>query len=162
MLSGKDPPCQCRRHKFSPGSGRFPWGGKWQPTPAFLPWNSHGQRSPAGYGPWARTESDMTERARARTHTHTHGRPCEDTLCTHPGGRPQEDQPHPHPGLGFRPPGLETGSVCCLSPQALGLCYGNHREWVQGEALRTFLARRTNHISEENRHRDRLSSETTV
>ena len=34
-----------------PGSGRFPWKRKWQPTPVFLPGESHGQRSLAGYGP---------------------------------------------------------------------------------------------------------------
>ena len=35
-----------------PGSGRFPWRSKWQPTPEFLPGESHGQRSLAGYSPW--------------------------------------------------------------------------------------------------------------
>ena len=34
---------------------------KWQPTPVFLPGESHGQRSLAGYSPWGRTESDRTE-----------------------------------------------------------------------------------------------------
>ena len=34
-----------------PGSGRFPWRRKWHPTPAFLPGESHGQRSLAGYSP---------------------------------------------------------------------------------------------------------------
>ena len=33
----------------------------WQPTPVFLPGESHGQRSLAGYGPWDCKESDMTE-----------------------------------------------------------------------------------------------------
>ena len=28
------------------------WRRKWQPTPVFLPRESHGQRSLAGYGPW--------------------------------------------------------------------------------------------------------------
>ena len=33
-----------------PGSvGKIPWGGKLQPTPAFLPGESHGQRSLSGY-----------------------------------------------------------------------------------------------------------------
>ena len=32
-----------------PGSGRFPWKRKWQPTPVFLPGKSHEQRSLAGY-----------------------------------------------------------------------------------------------------------------
>ena len=33
-----------------------------QPTPAFLPGESHGQRSLVGYGPWGCKELDMTER----------------------------------------------------------------------------------------------------
>ena len=35
---------------------------EWQPTPAFLPGESHGQRSLAGFSPWGGKESDMTER----------------------------------------------------------------------------------------------------
>ena len=34
--------------------------------------NSNGQRSLAGYSPWSRKESDVTECARACTHAHTH------------------------------------------------------------------------------------------
>ena len=34
---------------------------EWQPTPVFLPGESHGQRSLVGYSPWGRTESDTTE-----------------------------------------------------------------------------------------------------
>ena len=30
-------------------------------TPVFLPGESHGHRSLAGYSPWGREESDMTE-----------------------------------------------------------------------------------------------------
>ena len=37
------------------------WRRKWQPTPVFLPGESHGQRSLAGHGPWGRRELDMTE-----------------------------------------------------------------------------------------------------
>ena len=33
------------------GSGRFPWRRAWQPTPVFLPRESYGQRSLAGYSP---------------------------------------------------------------------------------------------------------------
>ena len=32
-----------------------------QPTPIFLPGESHGQRSLVGYSPWGHKESDMTE-----------------------------------------------------------------------------------------------------
>ena len=34
-----------------PGSGRSPGERAWQPTPVFLPGESHGQRSLAGYSP---------------------------------------------------------------------------------------------------------------
>ena len=34
-----------------PVSGRFPGGGHWQPTQVFLPGESHGERSLAGYRP---------------------------------------------------------------------------------------------------------------
>ena len=37
------------------------WRKKWQPTPVFLPRESHGQRSLMGYSPWGHEELDMTE-----------------------------------------------------------------------------------------------------
>ena len=37
------------------------WRRKWQPTPVFLPGESHGQRSLVGYSPWGGKESDTTE-----------------------------------------------------------------------------------------------------
>ena len=37
-----------------PGLGRFPWRKNWQPTPVFLPGESHGQRNLAGYSLWGR------------------------------------------------------------------------------------------------------------
>ena len=43
-----------------PVSGR-PWRRARQPTPVFLPRESHGQRSLEGYGPWGLKESDTTE-----------------------------------------------------------------------------------------------------
>ena len=42
---------------------RIPWRREWQPTPVFLPGESRGQRSLAGYSPWGRRESDMLSRA---------------------------------------------------------------------------------------------------
>jgi len=53
--SGKEPTCQCRRHKrpgFDIWVGKIPWRRAWQPTPVFLPGESYGQRSLAGYSPW--------------------------------------------------------------------------------------------------------------
>ena len=58
---GKEPPCQHRRRRFSPRVGKIPWRRAWQPTPVFLPGESHGQRSLTGYSPWCWEESDMTE-----------------------------------------------------------------------------------------------------
>ena len=52
------------------GKERSPGGG-WPPTPVFLPGESHGQRSLAGYSAWGRKESDTTE-VTQHTHTHTH------------------------------------------------------------------------------------------
>ena len=60
--SGKEPLCQCRRCKrggFNLWAGRSPdqedpsssWRRAWRPTPVFLPRESHGQRSLAGYSP---------------------------------------------------------------------------------------------------------------
>ena len=63
--SGKEPACQCRRHKrhgFDPWVGKIPWSRKGQPSLVFLPGKSHEQRSPAGYSLWGHKESDMTER----------------------------------------------------------------------------------------------------
>ena len=34
---------------------------KWQPTPVFLPGESHGQRILAAYSPWGQEVLDMTE-----------------------------------------------------------------------------------------------------
>ena len=59
--SGKEPTCQCRRSGFIPWVGKILWGREWQPTPVFLPGESHGQRSLAGYSPWGHKELDMTE-----------------------------------------------------------------------------------------------------
>jgi len=52
--SGTEPACQCRRHKkqgFNPWVGKIPWRSAWQPTPVFLPRESHGQRSLVGCSP---------------------------------------------------------------------------------------------------------------
>ena len=62
--SGKESACQCKRQKrrmFDPWVGKIPWGRAWQLTPVFLPGESHGQRSLAGYSPWGCKESDMTD-----------------------------------------------------------------------------------------------------
>ena len=47
-LSSKEAACQCRRPRFNPWLGKIPWRRKWQPTPVFLPGQSHGHRSLVG------------------------------------------------------------------------------------------------------------------
>ena len=62
--SGKEFTCQCQRHKrckFDPWVGKIPTRREWQPTPVFLPGESHGQRSLVDYSPWGHKESDTTE-----------------------------------------------------------------------------------------------------
>ena len=47
----------------SPVGREDPLEKKWQPTPAFLPGESHGRRNLAGYSPWGPRESDTPEHA---------------------------------------------------------------------------------------------------
>ena len=42
---GKESKCQCRRCRFDPWVGKIPWRRERQPTPVFLPGESHEQRS---------------------------------------------------------------------------------------------------------------------
>ena len=68
--SGKESTCQgrsCRRRRFSTWVGKILWRRKWQPTPVFLPEESHGQRSLVGYSLQGWKESDPTQHA--CTHT---------------------------------------------------------------------------------------------
>ena len=58
--------------QFHPWVGKILWRRAWQPTPVFLPAESHGQRSMAGYGPWGCKESDTTEVTEC-THTNNQG-----------------------------------------------------------------------------------------
>ena len=50
-----------RRHQFDAWVRKIPWRRAWQPTPVFLPGESHGQKSLAAYGPQSQKESDMAE-----------------------------------------------------------------------------------------------------
>ena len=49
-----------KRQGFNSWVAKIPWGRKWQPTPVFLPGESHGQRSLKGYSHGI-AESDTTE-----------------------------------------------------------------------------------------------------
>ena len=58
---GKESAYQCRRPGFDPWVGTIPWRGEWQPTPVFLPGESHGWKSLGSYSPRSHKESDTTE-----------------------------------------------------------------------------------------------------
>ena len=51
-LSSKESSCQCRSCGFDLWVRKIPCRRKRQPTPVFLPGESHGQRSLVGYSPW--------------------------------------------------------------------------------------------------------------
>ena len=57
----KNPPANAKDIRSDPWVGKIPWRMAWQPTPVFLPGESHGQRSQAGYSPWCCKELDTTE-----------------------------------------------------------------------------------------------------
>ena len=61
-LVGKDSACSAGDLGLIPGLGRSPKKGHGNPLQYSCLENPHRQRSPAGYSPWGRKESDMTER----------------------------------------------------------------------------------------------------
>ena len=67
----KNPGCQCRNHRnrrFNLWVRKIPWRRVWQPTPVFLPGESHRQRDLAGYSPWGHKESDRTSQLSTNSH----------------------------------------------------------------------------------------------
>ena len=72
----KNPPThtgQIRGKGLIPGVRKIPWSRKWQPAPVFLPGESHGKRSLAGYSLYGHEESDTTE---ATQHSPTSTQSC--------------------------------------------------------------------------------------
>ena len=57
---GKESACNAETLVQSLG-WEYPLEREWLPTPVFLPGESHGLRSRAGYSPWGCKGSDMTE-----------------------------------------------------------------------------------------------------
>ena len=53
---------QHQRLGFNPSVGKSPWRREWLRISVFLPGESHGQGSLAGYSSWGHEESDTTER----------------------------------------------------------------------------------------------------
>ena len=85
--SGKETACQCRIHTrcgSDPWVGKITWRRAWQPTPAFLPGESHGQRSLAGCS--SGVTKSQARLKRLSTHKHAQGiNVCDhSTFCTFP------------------------------------------------------------------------------
>ena len=52
---------RCGHKRLSRWVEKIPGSRKWQPTPVFLPGESHAKRRLMGYSPWGHKESDMIE-----------------------------------------------------------------------------------------------------
>ena len=117
---GEESACQCRRRKrcvFSPWVRKIPWKRPWQPIPVFLPGESYGQRSLAGYSPWGRKESETTERL---NDNNTRG------WCCFPGGVRISD--YAQTVVQRQEVHLELGDTrSCLVAQS----WGNAGRWFQ-------------------------------
>ena len=62
--SGKEPACQCRRHKrhgFNPWVRKIPGRRKQNTATLFFPGKFHGERNLVGYSSWDHKEPDRTE-----------------------------------------------------------------------------------------------------
>ena len=57
----KNPPAKAGDVRFDPWVEKVPWIREGQPTPVFLPGESHGERSLVGYSPWDHNVSYMAE-----------------------------------------------------------------------------------------------------
>ena len=60
-IPGEESRLQCRLHGLNPWVRKIPWRRKWQPTPMFLSWKFHRQRSLAGTVCRVTKQLDMTQ-----------------------------------------------------------------------------------------------------
>ena len=67
-LRGKESLCWCRRCGFDPWVRKIPWTRKWQPTPVFLPGESHEQMSLVGYSLWDHSQACLSTHTPLYTH----------------------------------------------------------------------------------------------
>ena len=90
---------QSERPRFEPRVGKIPWRRKCQPTPVFLPgeshgggcfgeWRLHGEShgdggTLAGCSPWGHKESDMIEQLHFPSPYATATKPCAEGRFTH-------------------------------------------------------------------------------
>ena len=78
----KESACNAGDGGFDPWVRKIPWRRDWQPTPVFLPGESHGRRSLVGYGPWGRRVGhDLATRTARTLHPSPERRPCVSPKC---------------------------------------------------------------------------------
>ena len=61
MVKKKEFACNAGDPGLIPELGRFPWRWEWLPIPVFLPGEFHGQKSLAGYSPWGRNQTQLSD-----------------------------------------------------------------------------------------------------
>ena len=134
--SGKEPTCQRRRRKRSgcdPRVGKIPWRRLWQPTPVFLPGESHGQRSLVSYSPNGRKEWDTTEATQHTCVYHITGFPGGAVVKSLPASTGGPRDVGSFPGSG-RSPGEGNGNLLQHSCQDNPMDRGAWRATVRGVA----------------------------
>ena len=142
---GKEHACQCRRQKrygFDPWVRKIPWRRARQPTPGFLPGQSHGQRSLSGYSAYGRKESRLNLLS---THTRAFARdwPTTKGICHLPLRRVT---PVLLQLLTLAPPEGDQGGVRHSEPQgtwwdrSLDRCFQELISWSQ--SLHLFIFRK--------------------
>ena len=126
---------QCRRHGrslgFDPSVEKIPWRRKWQPTPVFLPGESHGQRRLAGYGSRGSKEDTAEQLSNKR-------KPNNFSLSTrvHRAASPARQQARPWALRGWTESHWDPGSLA--RPRAAGhpaLPPRGRSPWLQDEVL---------------------------
>ena len=73
--------------RFDSWVRKIPWRRKWQPTPAFLPGKSHGQRSLATVHEVTKSQTQLNDLTHIHTHTDNYGFPRwlggKESTCQH-------------------------------------------------------------------------------
>ena len=126
--NGKELSYQCRRCKrceFDLWVRKIPWRRAWQPTPVFLPGESHKQRSLVGYRPWGPKESGTTEPLKRPS---THARIVPFLLTGKIKRKSREAKPHI---LSFSSQFQQLGRLCTLSSACLWRLEGRVKETEQ-------------------------------
>ena len=119
---------QCRIPQYDSWVRKIPWRRKWQPTPGFLPGESHGQRSLVGYSPRGHKESDMTEQLHFDFYNYT-------VLRGFPGGSDGKESAYTAGDPGLIPgSGRSLGGGNGNSLQYF--CLGNHMDRGAWQASR--------------------------